>query len=79
MTYDKERKKYDCVKTVREIRDRISSEIAGKTYDELVHWLHDHRYTDPVLRRLANRSRSSESLDAATIQRGSVQSTENVR
>ncbi len=56
MTDETKRKKFDCVKTMREIRDRIGSEIAGKTYDELAHWLHAHRYSDPVLRRLASRS-----------------------
>ena len=57
MTHDKQRKTFDCVATMRGIRDRISSEIAGKTHDELVHWLHDHDYSDPVLRRLAIRNR----------------------
>ena len=57
MTHDKQRKTFDCVATMRGIRDRISSEIAGKTHDELVHWLHDHDYSDLVLRRLAIRNR----------------------
>ena len=78
MTYDKQRKKFDCVATMRGIRDRINSEIAGKTHDELVHWLHDHDYSDPVLQRLAIRSRSSEVLEAAMIEEGSVQGTKNV-
>ena len=72
MTNDKKGKTFDCVKTMREIRDRISSEIVGKTHDELVHWFHDHHYSDPVLRRLAIRSRPSESLDATMIEKGSV-------
>ena len=63
MTYDEKRKTFDCVATMREIRDRISSEIADKTYDDLVHWLHDHHYTDPVLQRLAIWSREGEPLD----------------
>ena len=70
MTHDEQRKAFDCVATMRGIRDRISSEIAGKTYDELVQWLHDHHYTDPVLQRLAIRSRRSEPLDAAMIEQG---------
>ena len=36
---------FDGVKTMREIRDRVSAEIVGKTRDELDHWLHAHRYT----------------------------------
>ena len=73
MTNDKRGKTFDCVKAVREIRDRISSEIAGKTHEELVHWLRDHHYADPVLQRLAIRSRSNEPLDAAMIEEGPVQ------
>ena len=78
MTHDKQRKTFDCVATMRGLRDRISSEIAGKTHYELVHWLHDHDYSDPVLQRLAIRSRPSEPLDAAMIE-GSAQETESVR
>ena len=49
------KKEFDCVRTMREIRDRVSAEIVGKTRGELDDWLHGHRYTDPVLRRLASR------------------------
>ena len=70
MTHDKQRKTFDCVATMRGIRDRISSEIAGKTHDELVHWLHNYDYSDPVLQRLASRSRPSEPLDAVMIEQG---------
>ena len=70
MTHDNQRKTFDCVATTRRIRDRISSEIAGKTHDELVDWLHDHHYTDPVLQRLAIRTRPSELLDAAMVEQG---------
>jgi hypothetical protein len=52
---------FDGVKTMREIRDRVSAEIVGKTRDELDHWLHAHRYTDPVLRRLASRRKENNS------------------
>ena len=51
-----EKKEFDAVKSMRDIRDRISAEITGKTHDELAHWLHAHRYSDPVLQRLASRS-----------------------
>ena len=60
MTNENGQKAFDCVKTMRKIRDRISSEIAGKTHDELVHWFHDHHYSDPVLQRLAIRSGPSK-------------------
>ena len=50
-----EKKEFDAVKSMREIRDRISAEITGKTHDELAHWLHEHHYSDPVLQRLARR------------------------
>ena len=55
MTDETKRKEFDCVKAMREIRDRISSEIAGKTYDELAHWLREHHYSDPVLQRFVRR------------------------
>lgn len=46
-------KSFDCVQSMRQARDRLSAEIAGMSYDELVTWLRAHRYADPVLRRLA--------------------------
>ena len=55
MIEETEKKEFDCVETMREIRSRVSAEIVGKTRDELDHWLHAHRYSDPVLRRLAKR------------------------
>ena len=51
-----EKKEFDAVKSMRDIRDRISAEITGKTHDELAHWFRAHRYSDPVLQRLASRS-----------------------
>ena len=55
MTEKTKKKEFDCVKTMREIRDRVSAEIVGKTSEEIDHWLHAHRYSDPILRRLAMR------------------------
>jgi len=49
-------KTFDCVESIRQIRDRLSSEIAEMTYDELARWLGSHRYTDPVLDRLAQKA-----------------------
>jgi hypothetical protein len=46
----------DCVKTAREARDRVSTAIQGMSHEQLVSWLRSHRYTDPVLARLAERA-----------------------
>lgn len=46
-------KKFDCVQSMREARDRLSAEIETMTYDELVEWLRAHRYEDPLLEELA--------------------------
>ena len=46
-------KTFDCVQSMRQVRDRLSAEIAGMSYDELVTWLRAHRYEDPLLQRLA--------------------------
>ncbi len=43
---------FDCVQSMREIRDRLSAEIADMSYDELSRWLRSHRYSDPFLQRL---------------------------
>jgi hypothetical protein len=47
-------KTFDCVKSMREIRDRLSAEIADMSYEQLARWLRDHRYSDPLLQRLAD-------------------------
>ena len=52
MTNETNKKEFDCVRTMREIRDRISAEIAGKTPEELAKWFNAHRYSDPVLQKL---------------------------
>ena len=79
MTNEKQRKEFDCVTTMREIRDRISSEIAGKKHDELIRWFHHHHYSDPVLERLAVRSRPSElTAFIAPMNERSAQETESV-
>ncbi len=46
-------KKFDCVQTMRRIRNGISAEIEGMSYEELAEWLRAHPHSDPVLRRLA--------------------------
>ena len=54
MTSD-EARRFDCVRTMRAIRDRVSAEIAERSFAELSHWLDTHRYADSALQRLAER------------------------
>jgi hypothetical protein len=58
---------FDCVQNMRQARDRLSAEIAGMSYDELVSWLRSHRYADPRLQRLAEKAaqQASAALAAA--------------
>ena len=49
-------KTFDCVQSMRRIRDKLSAEIADMSYDELAEWLRSHRYSDPFLRRLAEKA-----------------------
>ncbi len=49
-------KTLDCVRSMRQIRDRLSAEIADMNYDELSRWLRSHRYSDPFLQRLAEKA-----------------------
>ncbi len=56
--------RFDGVRVMREIRDRISAEIADMSHDELVAWLRGHVYVDPLLRRLAEEiARSGKASD----------------
>jgi hypothetical protein len=56
-------KPFDCVESMRQIRDGLSAEIAGMSYDELTHWLRAYQYSDPVLQRLAEKA--AQQVDAA--------------
>lgn len=56
MTSERAPKTFDCVDSMRQARDRLSAEIGGMSYDELVRWLRGHRYTDPNLQRLAEKA-----------------------
>ncbi len=49
-------KTFDCVQSMRQIRDRLSAEIAEMSFDELAQWLRAHQYSDPFLQRLAERA-----------------------
>ncbi len=56
-------KTFDCVQSMRSIRDKLSAEIADMSYEQLAQWLRSHRYTDPVLQRLAEKA--AQQADAA--------------
>ena len=56
-------KTFDCVQSMREARDRLSAEIEGMTYDDMLRWIRSRRYTDPVLQRLADKA--AQQADAA--------------
>ena len=56
-------KTFDCVQSKRQIRYRLSAEIADMNYDELAQWLREHQYSDPFLRRLAETA--AQRADAA--------------
>lgn len=49
-------KAFDCVQSMRQIRDGLSAEIANMSYDELTQWLRAYQYSDPVLQRLAEKA-----------------------
>jgi len=49
-------KTFDCVESMRQMRDRLSAEIGDMGYDELAQWLRAHQYSDPFLRRLAEKA-----------------------
>jgi len=51
-----EPKPFDCVHSMRQVRDRVNAEISDMGYDDLVRWLKSYRYKDPVLQRLAQKA-----------------------
>ena len=60
MTTTREKTGFDCVRTTREIRDRLGVELAGMSPEDRVQWLNTRDFSDPLLRRLVNRRRSQE-------------------
>ena len=60
---DSTSKTFDCVQSMRQTRDRLSAEIADMSYDELAQWLRSHQYSDPLLRRVAEKAAQQD--DAA--------------
>ena len=49
-------KSFDCVQSMRQARDRLCSEMADMTCDELLRWLRTRAYSDPVLEQLADKA-----------------------
>ena len=64
-------KSFDCVQTMRRIRDRLSNEIAGMNHEEIIRWLRSQRYSDPFLQRLADKAAQQGDLPAPAAHRGS--------
>ena len=62
MTSKNRTKSFDCVKSVREIRDRISAEIANMSYEELRQWLEARAQRDPFFARIPQ-SRASDATE----------------
>lgn len=52
MTSKNRTKSFDCVKSVREIRDQVSAEIANMSYEELREWLDARVQQDPFVARI---------------------------
>jgi len=63
-------KTFDCVRAMRQTRERLSAEIADKSYEDLVHWLRSHRYADPFLQRLAEEAAQRGAAADARKRRG---------
>ena len=63
MTATREKRGFDCVKTTRQIRDRLSIELAGMSPEDRIQWLNSRDFSDPLLRRLVNRLRPQEGRD----------------
>ena len=61
---------FDCVQSMRQARDSFSAEIADMSHDELVKWLRNHRYADPLLQRLAEKAaQQADTADDASRRR----------
>ena len=56
-------KKFDAVRMMRLIRDKMSAEIEGMTLAQELAWLASQELSDPFLRRL--RDRAAQQADAA--------------
>lgn len=59
----RDKKKFDCVKFMREARARITAETADMTIEDRIAWFNSRRYADPALEKMAARIRESSSVD----------------
>ena len=50
------KKDFDAVASMRVIRDRLSAEIDGMTFEEELSWLASRPLTDPFLKRLQEKA-----------------------
>ena len=50
------RKNFDAVEMMRAIRDELSAEIEGMTFEEELRWLASREITDPFLKRLQEKA-----------------------
>lgn len=67
---DSTSKTFDCVQSMRQIRDRLSEEIADMGYEDLARWLRRHQYSDPCLQRLAEKAaQQGDAADGASRRR----------
>ena len=55
-------KAFDCAKSMREIRNRINSEIADMSYAELSQWLDKQVQEDPFFARIATTPKPARPL-----------------
>lgn len=63
-------KTFDCVETMRRARRELGEKIAGMSHAELARWLRSREYSDPGLRRLAERAaQQAAAADAAAPRR----------
>lgn len=59
MTTERPSRNFDCVASMRWIRDQISAEMGGLSDEALRRWLKSRRYSQPLVRRLAGRTAGS--------------------
>ena len=51
-----QKKKFDAVKTMRRIRDKMSKEIEGMSFEEQQNWLYKNKLKDPFLEQLMQKA-----------------------
>ncbi|OGL44046.1 MAG: hypothetical protein A2161_16095 [Candidatus Schekmanbacteria bacterium RBG_13_48_7] len=49
-------KKFDSVKTMRRIRDKMSKEIEGMSFEDQCNWLYKNKLKDPYLEQLMRKA-----------------------